>query len=112
MRIDQNIKQIYQTGLFSDVLVLRVGDEQVALVFILTRKLTVRGVSFVGSEELPRKRMSQGLEAVKSGGFYAEGKAEKAAGEKSRLCRPRDPRCDECSILAHCPTGQQVVRPG
>lgn len=25
------------------------------------------------------------------------------------LCRPRDPRCDNCPLLQHCPTGQQAA---
>ena len=45
-KIDSTIKQVYKTGLFSDVQVLKEGQADVQLTFLLTRKLITRKVAF------------------------------------------------------------------
>ncbi len=81
MAIDRSVKQIYGTGLFSDVRVARSGDARVALTFFLTHRLTVRSVVFRGGEGIPRSRMKDGVEAVRAGAFYSEDKVDRASSE-------------------------------
>ena len=55
-KIDRSVKQIYRTGLFSDIRVLRSGDARVELTFVLTHKLTTRSLSFSGGRSCPGRR--------------------------------------------------------
>jgi hypothetical protein len=57
--VSESIKQIYRSRLFSDVEVIRSGEDRVELRFLLTRRLTVRKIDFRGEvsgrqlQELP-----------------------------------------------------------
>ncbi len=81
MSIDRSVKQIYGTGLFSDVRVVRSGDERVALTFVLTHRLTVQAVEFRGGEKLPRAKMLESLETVRPGALFSEDKVDRASAE-------------------------------
>jgi outer membrane protein assembly factor BamA len=80
-RITESIRQIYQTGLFSDVKVLKEGDQDPKLTFLLTRKLLIRKIDFIGSSELPRKRLVENLYALKQEGPYSEDNLKRAVEE-------------------------------
>ena len=56
-KITESIRQIYQTGLFSDVRVLREGTQDAKLTYLLTRKLLIRRIDFIGGSEIPRRRL-------------------------------------------------------
>ena len=81
MAVDRSIKQIYGTGLFADVRVLRSGDDRVALTFVLTRRLTVRRVDFRGGDDLPQAKMKNGVEALRPGTFFSDDKVDRAVAE-------------------------------
>jgi outer membrane protein insertion porin family len=81
MAIDRSVKQIYGTGLFSDVRVVRSGDARIALTFFLTHRLMVRTVEFRGGKRLPQSKMKSGVEAVRSGSYLSEDKVDRAAAE-------------------------------
>jgi outer membrane protein insertion porin family len=81
MAVDRSVKQIYGTGLFSDVRVTRSGDARVELTFVLTHRLTVRTVSFRGGDELPQAKMKNGVEALRPGIFFSEDKIDRAVAE-------------------------------
>ncbi len=81
MAIDRSVKQIYGTGLFSDVRVARAGDTRVALTFFLTHRLTVRTVEFRGGDGLPQSKLKSGVEALRPGAFFSEDKVDKASAE-------------------------------
>ena len=80
-KIDQSVKQIHQTGLFSDIRVLRSGDTRVDLTFVLTHNLTIRSLSFFWREELPQAKMMKAVEALRPGSFFSEDKIDQAVGE-------------------------------
>ena len=80
-RITESIRQIYQTGLFSDVKVLKEGDQDVKLTFLLTRKLLIRKIDFIGGSEIPRKRLMENLYALKQEGAYSEDNLDRAVEE-------------------------------
>jgi outer membrane protein insertion porin family len=81
MAVDRGVKQIYGTGLFSDVRVLRSGDSRVELTFVLTHRLTVRAVAFLGGDDLPQAKMKNGVEAIRPGTFFSEAKVDRAVAE-------------------------------
>jgi outer membrane protein insertion porin family len=80
-RITESIRQIYQTGLFSDVVVLKEGDQDARLTFLLTRKLLIRKIDFTGSSEIPRRKLAENLYALKQDGSYVEDNLARAVEE-------------------------------
>lgn len=81
MAVDRSVKQIYGTGFFSDVRVIRSGDARVELTFVLTHRLTVRTVDFQGGDELPQAKMKNGVETLRPGTFFSEDKVDRAVAE-------------------------------
>ena len=81
MAVDRSVKQIYGTGLFSDVRVIRTGDVRVALTFVLTHRLAVHTVAFRGGDELPQAKMKNGVDAIRPGTFFSEDKVDRAVAE-------------------------------
>jgi outer membrane protein insertion porin family len=79
--VDRSVKQIYGTGLFADVRVLRTGEERVDLTFVLTHRLTVRSIDVRGAAELPKPRLRDALEALRPGAYFSEEKLARATAE-------------------------------
>jgi outer membrane protein insertion porin family len=86
-KITESIRQIYRTGLFSDVQVLREGMLDAKLTFLLKRKLFVRKIDFIGSKEFPRKRLLGNLDALKEEGPYSEDYLGRAVREIREILR-------------------------
>jgi len=80
-KITESVKQIYRTGLFSDVRVLREGIQDAKLTYLLKRKLLIRRIDIVGASELPRRRLLENLDSVKEDGSYSEDSLSKAVEE-------------------------------
>ncbi len=80
-RINSSIKQVYRTGLFSEIQVVKEGDQEIHLTFFLTRKLFARRIIFQGEQKLPRLKLKEGLLSLREGSFFTEMKLEKAVGE-------------------------------
>lgn len=80
-KVDRSVQQIFQTGLFSDVRVLKTGDDRVELRFILTHRLTVRNVEFSGGKGLPLARIREAVESLKPGGFYSDESLSRSEAE-------------------------------
>jgi len=80
-RVDEAVKQVFQTGLFSDIRVLKEGEEQVGLTFLLTRKLIVDRVTFGGGREVKRAVLTEGLFAIRPQGEYSEERMRRGAEE-------------------------------
>lgn len=78
--VDQAVKQIFQTGLFEDVKVIRRGEERVDLLFALTRNLIVDRVALVGAK-VPLARLREALVSLRPGGVYRPELAGAAAAE-------------------------------
>ncbi|UCE40310.1 MAG: BamA/TamA family outer membrane protein [Candidatus Aminicenantes bacterium] len=86
-RITESIRQIYQTGLFSDVKVLKEGDQETKLTFLLTRKLLIRKIDFIGNREIPRKNLEENLFALKREGSYSADNLDRAVEEIREILR-------------------------
>ncbi|UCC40177.1 MAG: outer membrane protein assembly factor BamA [Candidatus Aminicenantes bacterium] len=87
-KISNSIKQIYQTGLFSSIEVLREGNEAIQLTFLLMRKPLTQKIFFQGKAEISRKKMREGLYSLRVGSSFSEARLKKAVEElKETLSR-------------------------
>lgn len=84
-RVTESIRQIYRTGLFSDIQVEKEGEDRVILTFLLTRKLQIRRIDFVSGAEIPRKRLIDGLYALRENGTFSEDNLDRAVEEIRRI---------------------------
>ncbi|UCE22166.1 MAG: BamA/TamA family outer membrane protein [Candidatus Aminicenantes bacterium] len=84
-RINSSIKQIYRTGLFSEVQVAREGEQEVHLTFYLKRKLVARRIIFQTKEKLPRATLKENLLSLREGTFFSEPKLERAVQELKEI---------------------------
>jgi len=80
-KITNSIKQIYRTGLFSDVQVLKEGEQEIQLTFLLTRRFFIRKIVFRGRQKVSRKDLKESLLSLSEGSFFSDEKARKAVGE-------------------------------
>jgi outer membrane protein insertion porin family len=80
-RISNAVKQVYLSGLFTDVQVLKTGTDRIVLTFLLERKIIVGRISIGGDERIPRKKILDRLEALKPGGEFNEDKSGRAVEE-------------------------------
>lgn len=80
-RVTSAVKQIYLSGLFADVQVLRTGTGPVDLAFRLVRKVFVRRIAVGGDAEIPAKRVLARVSALKTGGEFSEEKGGRAVEE-------------------------------
>ena len=71
-KINFSIKQIYKTGLFSDVRVVREGRERIRLTFRLTSRPFSRGFSITGLDSVPLKRLANKVYSVRAGEPFSE----------------------------------------
>lgn len=81
IRISNNIKQLYKTGLFSDVKVLKEGDEKLKLTFLLTKNVIVRKIRFSGLEFISDRKIKSGLESLREGESFSEEKLQRSVDE-------------------------------
>lgn len=78
--VDQAVKQIFRTGLFADVQVLKKGADRVELVFVLVRNLFINNVSFRGPKS-SAARLMEDLVALRPGTILQEDKIPEAVTE-------------------------------
>ncbi len=81
VEVTKSIKQIYKTGLFSDVRVLKEGEEEVRLTFLLTKNLVTRRIIFLGNEGISSKRLKGALFSLREGTAFSEEKLNKGVEE-------------------------------
>jgi len=78
---DEALRQLYRTGLFADVRILRRDEDGLRLTVELERRLTVRDVTFRGGEgpasRLPREKVF----SIRAGAAYTESKRTRAENE-------------------------------
>jgi outer membrane protein insertion porin family len=82
--ISDSIKQIHQSRLFSDVVVMRSGAESVELRFLLTRKLLVRKISFQGKKGISGRKLRNSLYALQEYAYFSEEQLGRATDELQR----------------------------
>jgi len=78
--VDQAVKQIFRTGLFADIRVLRQGEERIELVFELVGNVFINAVRFRGTKASPA-RLREGLVSLRPGGYLQEDRLAEAVGE-------------------------------
>ncbi len=88
-RISEVVKQLYKTGLFSDIQVKREGEESAELTFILKSQPYVRSIIFMGSEKISPSKLKQELTVIKEGETFYEGKLIEATEELKKILRRR-----------------------
>ncbi len=106
------IKQIYQTGLFSDVRVERSGEDRIALRFLLTHKLLIREIRFRGQAGTSSRRLRDALYSLREDSYYSDERLERAREELVRFLNAagyfyprietilnRDPQAPEVDII-------------
>lgn len=84
--VDQAVKVIFRTGLFSDVQVLRSGEERVELTFVLVRSLFVTDVKISGAR-VSSARLLDGLSSLRPGSAFSEDRVPAAIEEVRRSLR-------------------------
>ncbi|MBN2206822.1 MAG: BamA/TamA family outer membrane protein [Candidatus Aminicenantes bacterium] len=88
-RVTNAVKEIYRSGLFADIQVLRAGTDPVDLTFRLVRKVFVRRLDVVGDEAISPKRILSRVAALKPGGEFSEEKGGRAV-EEARAALERE----------------------
>jgi outer membrane protein assembly complex protein YaeT len=78
--VDQAVKQLFRTGLFADVRVLKSGEDRVDLVFALVRNLYINNVLFRGSKA-SSARLRDSLVSLRPGGVLQEDRLGEAVKE-------------------------------
>ncbi|MGA2362699.1 MAG: POTRA domain-containing protein [Candidatus Aminicenantales bacterium] len=78
--VDRVVKQVFKTGLFSDIHVTRSGELQVELTFSLTRNIVVEHVFFQGAGVKP-SRLRETMETLRPGSAFIEDRLPKAIEE-------------------------------
>ena len=78
--VDQAVKQIFRTGLFADIRVLKSGEDRVELVFVLVRNLFINKVFFRGSGA-SSARLRDSLVSLRPGGILKEDRLADAVKE-------------------------------
>ncbi|OGD19381.1 MAG: hypothetical protein A2W03_02450 [Candidatus Aminicenantes bacterium RBG_16_63_16] len=79
--VSEAVKQIFGTGLFSDVQVVRGGGEDVDLTFRLTSRLLIRKVHFQGRPGLSSRRLGDALVSLRTEIYFSEEGLERAVEE-------------------------------
>jgi outer membrane protein insertion porin family len=87
-KVTNSIKHIYRTGLFSDVQVLKEGEQEIQLTFLLSRRYFIRKIIFRGGQKAARKDLKESLLSLSEGSFFSDAKVNRAVGElKEALTR-------------------------
>lgn len=86
-KISHSIKQIYKTGLFSDVRVLKEGEKKIELTFLLTKQLLVRKINIKDSREIPGQKIKKGLYMLRKGSSFSQYKLNKSKEQIKRILR-------------------------
>ena len=80
-KITESIKQAYKTGLFSDIQVLKEGEQNISLTYILKRKLITQAIIFRGNLGVPQKKLKENMYALREGEPFSEDGLKHAVGE-------------------------------
>lgn len=80
-KISMSIKQIYKTGLFSDIQVIISGKENTNLTFRMTKRLFVQKVEFLTQERVPQEKIKKKLASLREGSSFSEEKLSRALQE-------------------------------
>ncbi len=96
-RVSQSIKQLFKTGLFSDIKVQKEGEREVRLTYILSRNFFVRKISFLTSLKVSPESLKRGISSLREGGSFSEHKLKRATEELVKVLNEQgyfDPKID------------------
>ncbi|MBN1270840.1 MAG: outer membrane protein assembly factor BamA [Candidatus Aminicenantes bacterium] len=97
-KVNDAIKQIYKTGMFSDIQVRREGREAIRLVFHLKRKFVIQSVSATSDLKIPDKELVKSIFSLQKGEAFSPERLEKAVKELESALRLRGFFSPEYSI--------------
>ncbi|MFB0564916.1 MAG: POTRA domain-containing protein [Candidatus Aminicenantaceae bacterium] len=80
-KISESIKHIFKTGLFSDIQVLKSGEQDVHLTFLLSRRLFTRGITFLGEHGISEKKLRESLYALRENSPFSKERLNRAIEE-------------------------------
>jgi outer membrane protein assembly factor BamA len=80
-KINNSIKQIYRTRLFSDVQVLKEGEQEIQLTFLLTRRVFTRRIAVRGKQKTSPKKLKESMFSLSEGSSFSEEKMKRAVEE-------------------------------
>lgn len=80
-KITESIKQLYKTGLFSDIQVLKEGESQIHLTYRFIKKFFTRKIFFLSKAGISSKKLKGEIYSVSEGAAFSEGKLNKAVEE-------------------------------
>jgi outer membrane protein insertion porin family len=75
------IKQVFQSGLFSDIEVIRSGVERIGLKFVLTRRRVVRKIHFRGEKGVSGQKLRNALYSLQEDSYFSEERLKRATEE-------------------------------
>lgn len=82
------VRQVFRTGMFSDIRVERAGEDRSEIVFRLTRKLLTRTIRYVTDKDIRERMLRREVSALRQGAYFEEAKLEQARFEiKTALAR-------------------------
>jgi len=84
-KVASSIRQIYKTGLYSDIQVLKEGEQKIELTFFLVKKIFVRRIDFFGEAKIPRKKLKEGLHLISEGNPFSDKDLDKAVEELKNI---------------------------
>jgi len=87
VRITESIRQLYKTGLFSDIQIQREGEQDIHLTYRLIRRFFTRKIYFLGDKDLSRKKLRDAITSVREDSPYSEGKLSNAVDELNDFLR-------------------------
>ena len=80
-RISESIRQLYQTGLFSDIQILKQGDWNVHLNYRLVKRFFTRSLSFSGTKKVSQRKLREAILSIREDTPYSDGRLSSAVDE-------------------------------
>ncbi|MDW7760469.1 MAG: POTRA domain-containing protein [Acidobacteriota bacterium] len=79
--IHVTVRQIFRTGMFSDIRVERGGEDGSAVIFRLNRKRLTRSIRYVADKEIRDRVLRREVTALRQGAYFEEEKLARALAE-------------------------------
>lgn len=86
-KVTDSIRNIFKTGLFSDIQVLKEGEKDIQLTFLLTRKLFTKKINFQEESGISKKKLRESLYSLQEGSAFSGDKLIKACEELKEVLK-------------------------
>ena len=98
------VRQIFRTGMFSDIRVERGGEDGSALIFSLSRKRLTRSIRYMTDKAIRERTLRREVSALRQGAYFEEEKLARARAElQAVLIRDGFFEPDIATDVAHSP---------